>query len=256
MHDPIHLQRRRSNTFMQNTTKLTALLQAALVLTGIGHAQTSSPHAVNPPSAQAAAPPPQQASAPSQDEAPNTVPVFWVTSVEVLRSVHAPQLDVVRVRGLVTTEGWESVQLVPLTKGTPSDGILDLALVAEAPSENTPSTTYPEVEAIFTIEPGHPFHGVRVHGAANRVVLKSIPGYAESAAPPRNCAGCVGKLFVPRGQTAPAGRSQDTVVREEELPSKLRVIHESDGLGTLDSDLNRITLLLNEKGEIVMAIWD
>jgi hypothetical protein len=241
---------------MQNATKLIALLQAALVLTGIGHAQTSSPHAVTPPSSQEAAPPPQQTAAPSQDEAPNTAPVFWVTSVEVLRSAHAPQLDVVRVRGLVTTEGWESVELVPLTKGTPSDGILDLALVAEAPSENSPSTTYPEVEAIFTIEPGHPFNGVRVHGAANRVILKSMPGYAESAAPPKNCAGCVGKLFVPKGQTVPARRSQDTVVREEELPSKLRVIRESDGLGTLDSDPNRITLLLNEKGEIVMAVWD
>jgi len=241
---------------MQNKTKLTALLQAALMLTGIGNAQTKSPHAVNPPSAQEVAPSPQQTAAPSQDEGPNTAPVFWVTSVEVLRSAHAPQLDVVRVRGLVTTEGWESVELVPLTKGTPSDGILDLALVAEAPSENSPSTTYPEVEAIFTIESGHPFNGVRVHGAANRVVLKSMPGYAESAAPPRNCAGCVGKLFVPKGQTAPAGRSQDTVVREEELPSKLRVIRESDGLGTLDSDPNRITLLLNEKGEIVMAVWD
>jgi hypothetical protein len=241
---------------MQNKTKLTALLQAALVLTGIGNAQTKSPHAINAPSAQEVAPPPQQTAAPSQDEAPNTAPVFWVTSVEVLRSAHAPQLDVVRVRGLVTTEGWESVALVPLTKGTPSDGILDLALVAEAPSENSPSTTYPEVEAIFTIESGHPFNGVRVHGAANRVVLKSMPGYAESAAPPRNCAGCVGKLFVPKGQAVPAGRSQDTLVREEELPSKLRVIRESDGLGTLDSDPNRITLLLNEKGEIVMAIWD
>ena len=193
---------------------------------------------------------------PSQDEAPNTAPVFWVTSVEVLRSAHAPQLDVVRVRGLVTTEGWESVELVPLTKGTPSDGILDLALIAEAPSENTPSTTYPEVEAIFTIEPGHPFNGVRVHGAANRIVLKSMPGYAESAAPPKNCTDCVGKLFVPKGQTAPADRAQNTIVREEELPAKLRVIRESDGLGTLDSDPNRITLLLNEKGEIVMAMWD
>ncbi len=241
---------------MQTTTKITALLQAALVLTGIGNAQTNSARGINPPSAQETAPAPQQISAPSQDEAPNTAPVFWVTSVEVMRSAHAPQLDVVRVRGLVTTEGWESVQLVPLTKGTPSDGILDLALIAEAPSENTASTTYPEVEAIFTIEPGHPFNGVRVHGAANRIVLKSMPGYAESVAPPKNCTDCVGKLFVPKGQTAPADRAQNTIVREEELPAKLRVIHESDGLGTMDSDPNRITLLLNEKGEIVMAMWD
>ena len=34
---------------MQNTTKLTALLQAALVLTGIGNAQTNSPRAVKRP---------------------------------------------------------------------------------------------------------------------------------------------------------------------------------------------------------------
>lgn len=241
---------------MQNTIKLTSVLQAALLLTGIGSAQTASPRAATRPAAQESSPSPQTTSAPSQDETPNTTPVFWITSVEVLRSAHAPQLDVVRVRGLVTTEGWESVELVPLTKGTPSDGILDLALVAEAPSENSPSTAYPEVEAIFTIESGHPFNGVRVHGAANRVVLKSMPGYAESAAPPKNCAGCVGKLFVPKGQAAPAGRSQDTIVREEELPNKLRVIRESDGLGTLDSDPNRITLLLNEKGEVVMAVWD
>jgi hypothetical protein len=239
---------------MQNKIKFTALLQTALVLTGIGHAQTSSAHAVKPTSAQEVAP--QRTAPPSKDEAPNTAPVFWVSSVEVLRSAHAPQLDVIRVRGLVTTEGWESVALVPLTKGAPSDGILDLALVAEAPSENSPSTAYPEVEAIFTIEPGHPFNGVRVHGAANRVVLKSMPGYAESAAPPKNCTDCVGKLFVPKGQSAPTGRSQNTLVREEELPGRLRVIRESDGLGTLDSDPNRITLLLNEKGEIVMAVWD
>lgn len=241
---------------MQTTTKLTALLSTALALTGIGNAQTKTPRPVTPPSAKETAAAPQQSSASTQDEAPNTAPVFWVTSVEVLRSTHAPQLDVIRVRGLVTTEGWEAVELVPLTKGTPSDGILDLALIAEAPSEDAPSGNYAEVEAIFTIEPGHPFNGVRVHGAANRVVLKSMPGYAEAAAPPKNCAGCVGKLFVPKGQAVPAGRSAETVVREEELPSKLRVIRESDGLGTFDSDPNRITLLLNENGEIVMAIWN
>ena len=240
---------------MQNATKLAVLLQAALLLPGIGHAQTNSPRP-GAPNTQEAASAPQQPTSSGPEEAPNAAPVFWVTSVEVMRSTHAPQLDVVRVRGLVTTEGWESVELVPLTKGTPSDGILDLALIAEAPSEDTAPTAYPEVEAVFTIEPGHPFNGVRVHGAANRVVLKSMPGYAEGTVPPKDCASCVGKLFVAKGQAVPAGRSQDTIVREEELPAKLRVIRESDGLGTLDSDPNRITLLLNEKGEIVTAMWD
>jgi hypothetical protein len=243
---------------MRNTTKFAALLNAALMLTGIGNAQVNSPRATSAsnqqPQEMASAP--QQISTTEQNEAPRSAPVFWITSVEVLRSTHAPQLDVVRVRGLVPTEGWESVELVPITKGTPSDGILDLALIADVPSESTAPTSYPEVEAVFTIEPGHPFNGVRVHGAANRVALKSMPGYAEAAAPPKDCVSCTGKLFVPKGQTAPATRSQDSIVHEEDLPSNLRVIRESDGIGSLDSDPNRITLLLNEKSEIIMAMWD
>jgi hypothetical protein len=243
---------------MRNVTKFNVLLNAVLVLTGVGMAQVNSPHATSAPNPQPqeVASAPQQTSTPEQGEAPNTAPVFWVTSVEVLRSTHAPQLDVVRVRGLVTTEGWESVELVPLTKGNPADGILDLALVAEAPADNTAPAPYPEVEAVFTIEPGHPFNGVRVHGSANRIVLKSLPGYSEAAVPPKNCINCAGKLFVPRGQAVPANRSQDTVVREEDLPGKVRVIRESDGIGKLDSDPNRITLLLNEKSEIIMVMWD
>jgi hypothetical protein len=243
---------------MQNARKLAILLNAAWMLTGIGSAQTNAPRAAsapNPPP-QETAPAPQQASTPDQDGAPNTAPVFWITSVEVLRSSHAPLLDVVRVRGLVPTEGWESIELVPLTKGVPADGILDLAMVASAPADSTAPTPYPEVEAVFTIEPGHPFSGVRVHGSANRIVLKSLPGYAEATAPPKDCASCAGKLFLPRGQAAPGNRSQDTIVREEDLPANLRVIRESDGIGKLDSDPNRITVLLNEKNEIVMAMWD
>lgn len=243
---------------MRNATKFSALLNAALILTGIGSAQTNSPRATNAsnPQPQEITPPRQQTSAPAPDQAPNTAPVFWITSVEVLRSMHAPQLDVVRVRGLVTTEGWESIELVPLAKGVPADGILDFAMVAEAPADSTAPTRYPEVEAVFTIEPGHPFSGVRVHGSANRIVLKSLPGYAEATSPPKDCASCVGKLFVPKGQTVPPNRSQDTIVCEEDLPANLRVIRESDGIGKLDSDPNRITVILNEKSEIVMAMWD
>ncbi len=161
---------------------------------------------------------------------------FWISSVEVLRSTHAPQLDVVRVRGLVSTEGWESAELVPITKGIPSDGVLDLMLVAEAPGDSTVPTSYPEIEAIFAIEPGHPFKGVRVHGAANRVVLKNFPGYTEAGDPPKGCVACSGKLFVARGQSAPAGRAAETVVHEEDLPRNLRIIHENEGIGSLDSD--------------------
>ena len=50
--------------------------------------------------------------------------------------------------------------------------------------------------------------------------------------------------------------AQDSVVREEELPKNLRVLRDSEGIGSLDSDPNRMTLVLNEKGEIVIALWD
>jgi hypothetical protein len=243
---------------MRNSTKLTAFLNAALMLTSIGVAQTTAPTASSAPSLQTK----ELASAPlknpdeQQDDTPHTAPVFWITSVEVIRSTHAPQLDVVRVRGLVPTEGWEAAELVPITKGTPIDGVLDLALVAEAPSDNTDPTSFAEVDAVFAIEPGHPFKGVRVHGSANRVFLNTFPGYAASAAIPKDCVKCTGKLFVAKGQPAPAGRTPDSIIREEDMPRNLRVIRDSEGIGSIDSDPNRLTLMLNEKGEIIMATWD
>lgn len=243
---------------MRNTLKPIALLITALVLTSVSAAQTMAPRAVSAssPESQEMASSPEQPSGAQQEEAPNFAPVFWITSVEVMRSTHAPQLDVVRARGLVTTSGWQAAQLVPITKGVPTDGVLDLALIAEVPPESTATTSYVEIEAVFTIEPGHPFQGVRVHGAGNRVALKTLPGYAEAAAPPKNCVTCTGKLFVPKGQTAPATRAADSVVREEDLPRNLRLIRESDGVGAIDSDPNRLTLLLGENGEIIAAMWD
>ena len=242
---------------MRKTTKFVALLNAALVLTGISAAQTNNQ---NGPSK--TVPQSQDTNVPlhSPDtESPVTTqisPVFWISSVEVLRSSHAPQLDIVRVRGLVTSEGWEGVELVPMTKGTPIDGILDLALVAQAPEDSAKPSEYAEVESIFAIEPGHPFKGVRVHGAANRVLLQTLPGYSASAAPPQNCADCIGKLFVARGQTAPANRASTSIVHEEDLPNTLRVIRESDGVGSMDLNPNRLTILLSNKNEILQATWE
>lgn len=237
---------------MHTKAKFAVLVSAKLMLTACILAQSSKPAVTPQPIPPIAED--QQVPASSHDEPSHTAPVFWISSVEVMRSTHAPQLDVVRVRGLASTEGWQSAELVPLTRGIPADGILDLAMVAEAPENSSTPTAYPEVEAVFTIEPGHPFKGVRVHGASNRVALNTLPGYAASPAPPKDCADCQGKLFVAKGQTVPVGTS--ALVREEELPRNLRVIRESDGIGRFDSDPNRMTLLLNEKGQIVMAVWD
>lgn len=242
---------------MRNTSRLIALLNAALMLTGIGAAQTTTTLNPNTPSSQPQEANPAPHSTDTQTSATAPIaPVFWVTSVEVMRSAHSPQLDIVRVRGLVTSEGWEEVALLPMTRGTPADGILDLALVAQSPDDSAKPGEYAEVEAIFAIEPGHPFKGVRVHSAANRVIVQGLPGYSAAAAPPKNCADCTGKLFVPKGQAPPASRPATSVVREEELPSTLRVIRESDGVGTMDLNPNRLTILLSDKNEIVQATWE
>ena len=239
---------------MRNT-RLIALLNAALMLTGIAAAQTATPNPNTPASQQQDAPPQEAAATPNPQGAP-IEPVFWITSVEVLRSTHSPQLDIVRARGVVTSEGWEEVTLLPMTRGTPADGILDLALVAQSPNDSAKPGEYAEVEAIFAIEPGHPFKGVRVRGATNRVIVVGMPGYSAAAAPPKNCADCAGKLFVPKGQTPPASRPATTIVREEELPSTLRIIRESDGVGTMDLNPNRLTILISDKNEILQATWE
>jgi len=210
-----------------------------------------------PPSAQSGTAPEGSGEPEQQDEATAKIaPVLWVMSVEAMSSTHGPTLDVIRVRGITSTDGWEDAELVPLTKGTPPDGMLDLAFVAQPPSNSTSPSKSPVIEAVFTLEPGHPFKGVRVHGATNRITLKAIPGYAEAPPPPGDCTDCVGKYFVAKGESAPAGVSSGNVIHEESLPKILHVVKPTDGIGKLDSDPNRLTLVIGDDGRIVIAVWD
>jgi hypothetical protein len=183
-------------------------------------------------------------------------PVLMVTSVEVIRSTRGGQLDIVRVRGLTSTDGWENPQLVPLTKGIPADGILDMLLVAQAPSEAMEPTGFSSVDAVFVFEPEHPYKGIRVHGATNRVTMKALPGYAEVPPVRNDCAKCVGKYFIAKGAAIPPGKTAADVVKETDLPTGLRVIKASEGIGKLETDPNRLTLLLDENGMIEIAVWD
>ena len=210
------------------------------------------------PASKEAGPPPEEASdsASSEDTPPNFAPVLWITSVEAMRSTHEPTLDVIRVRGITSSDGWEEGELVPLTKGNPVDGMLDLAFIAQAPTDPAAPSKNPVIEAVFTIEPGHPYKGVRVHGATNRVTLKAIPGFAEAPPPPNDCTECIGKYYVGKGEAAPAGVNAEEIVREETLPKSVHVIKATDGIGKLDSDPNRLTLVLGEDGRIVIAVWD
>jgi hypothetical protein len=183
-------------------------------------------------------------------------PVMMVTEVEVMRSARPPELDIIRVHGLSSTDTWDAPQLVPLTRKPSADGVLELLFVAQAPSEGITPTNYGVLEAIFVVEPGHPYKGVRVRGALNSLSVARLPGYAEAAPPKIDCSNCVGKYYVAKGQQIPAGRSAGDVVMESDLPAAVRVMSPTNGVGKLDVDPNRLTLFLGADGRIVSAVWD
>ncbi|MGD9881724.1 MAG: hypothetical protein AB7F22_11300 [Reyranella sp.] len=184
-------------------------------------------------------------------------PVLIVTSVEVLRSERGPGgLDVVRARGLVTSGGWGQPHLIPINRGRPLDGVLDLLFQSNAPGGAAALGPFMPVEAILPVEAGHPYSGVRVRAANNVVALKALPGYAETAPPRQDCAKCLGKYFVAKGAGLPAGATAENSVREEDLPYKLRIIKPADGIPSYALNPNRLTLVLAEDGRIIDAAWD
>jgi hypothetical protein len=207
------------------------------------------------PSPQEPQPGPGSAAQNGTPEEIESVPVFAVTSVEIIRSEHTPELQVVAARGLTSSNGWEEGKLVPLTSGTPADGVLDLAFVANAPADAMPPGSYAPIQAILPV-PDLPFKAVRVRGATNSVTLKDLHGYAEAKAPAGPCGPCVGKQFVAKGGSAPAGATAEQTVREEDLPANSRILRPSDGIGDMRTNPNRLTILLGEDGRIVDAIWE
>ena len=241
---------------MKTTSAAAALFAAALLVANGGAlAQTSTaePHlnAQNNPHPETVIQGGGQ-----EDRAPIIAPVLRIISVEVLRSTHGTPLDIVRVRGLASTPGWEEAELIPLTRGTPKDGMLELVFVARAPAEAMEATGFEAVEAIFPIEASHPYKGINVHSASESLTLTQLPGYAEGKAGGEDCSKCVGKIFVAKGAVMPAGKSAADVVKEEQLPPVSRVIKPSDGIASADSNPNRLTIVLSRDGSISSAIWD
>ena len=231
---------------------LVSLLAAGL-LSAASQAQQQPPAAApssgqQPAGPYAGGPPPDQGGPPS--------PVLIVTSVEVLRSTRAGDLDVIRARGLVTSGSWSQPHLLPITRGQPLDGMLDLIFQASAPTSASALGPFMVVESILPVETGHPYKGVRVRGGSNVISLKTLPGYAETAPPKEDCAKCLGKYFVAKGANPPAGVAADNVVREADLPYTLRVVKPTDGIASYAVDPNRLTLLLSEDGRIIDAAWD
>jgi hypothetical protein len=185
-----------------------------------------------------------------------SVPVLHIKSVEIIRSAHPPVLDIIRVRGVASSPGWEEAELVPLSRGIPADGMLELIMIARAPQDAADAKGFEEVEAIFPLETNHPFKGVNVHGASDSVSVTQLPGYAEGKAPAEDCSKCVGKTFVAKGASAPAGKSASELVREEQLPAATRIVRPTEGISSADSNPNRLTLILNKEGKITAAVWD
>ena len=179
-----------------------------------------------------------------------------VTSVEVMRSTHEPTLDVVRVRGIASTDGWADPEVLPITQGTPATGVLDVVLVAHPPADTSEPTGFMPIEAIFPLDTGHPFKAVRVRGASNSILLKTLPGYAEGRPVGDDCSKCVGKYFLASGTPLPAGKSAADTVKQEDLPTTLRVVKPADGIASKDHDPNRLTIVIDDDGTIVDAGWD
>jgi hypothetical protein len=198
----------------------------------------------------------QQSGGPPPNVGGPPAPVIFVTSVEVLRSDRAGGLDVIRARGLVTSGGWGQPHLLPITRGQPLDGMLDLIFQASAPAGASTLGSFMVVESILPVETGHPYKGVRVRGGNNAISLKAIPGYAETPAPKEDCAKCIGKFFVAKGANPPTGATAENTVREADLPYMLRIIKPTDGIPSYALEPNRLTLLLSEDGRIVDGAWD
>jgi hypothetical protein len=194
---------------------LASLVAAGTMLGGLtAGAQQQAPQAAAPSTPKDAGPTPG-GGAPSP-EGNRPFPVMFVTSVELIRSERSGGMDIVRARGLVTSNAWGEL---PIAKG-------------------------------------HPYKGIRVRSGYNAVSLKTLPGFAEVALPKEDCAKCLGKYFQAKGAAAPAGQAAGNVVKEEDLPYPLRIVRPTDGIPSYQYEPNRLTLVLSEAGQIVDAAWD
>jgi hypothetical protein len=191
--------------------------------------------------------------APSETTESSELPVLYVTSVEILRTSVEPKLDIVRVTGLTGSAGWSEPQLVPTFAGKSFDDILDLQLIATTPEESQKAEGFVPIGAIFPLEEGRPFKGVRVHASENAIEVKQIPGINQATINVNGCEDCIGKKFVEKGQAQPG---QQGIVRQEDLPSVLRWITPSRGIRGITQNPNRLNLILGDDNTIVQAFWE
>jgi hypothetical protein len=195
----------------------------------------------------------QETAGPSGANRPLEQPILYVTGIEVLRTAIDPKVDVIHVTGLVSSLGWSTPQLVPFFYGKPADDVLDLQLIATSPQQSQKAEGFVPVSAMFTLEAGHPYKGVRVRAGSNALEVKQIPGTAQTTVKADDCKECIGKKFAEKG-SSPAGTAN--VVREEDLPRGFRTIVPTHGVAGIVHNPNRINLVLDANNMIVMAFWE
>ncbi|HEU0155122.1 MAG TPA: hypothetical protein VFQ82_03570 [Stellaceae bacterium] len=181
------------------------------------------------------------------------LPVLYITGLEVLHTQTQPPLDIVRVTGLTGSQGWSAPQLVPTFVGKPLDGILDLQFIATMPEQTQPATGFVPIGAVFTLEGGHQFKGVRVRASENAIEVDQIPGASQANIQLDDCKDCVGKKFAEKGQAQPGAPG---IVRQEDLPKVLRWIIPSRGIRGITHNPNRLNLILSSDNTIVAAYWE
>ncbi len=208
-----------------------------------------------PAAAQSPQPPGQQRSddadrPPAISAERGEVPVFGVTALEVLPTSQITGVTMIVATGVVSSGGWGQASLIPLVRGTPSDGVLDLVLVAEPPSETMPASGFAPIMATLQVDTAHPYRAVRVRSANNVLAVRQMPGQAQVAAPQTDCHACAGHRLAPAGATAAADD-----IAPAALPPGTRIIRPEDGITDLQPNPNRLTLLLGEDGLISEAVW-
>jgi hypothetical protein len=175
------------------------VMQGALA--GLAFAQGAPPAGQGaPPEGYAQQGADQGAAGPAGANRPLEMPVLFVTGIEVLRSAGDSKFDIIHVTGLASSPGWSSPQLVPFFYGKPADDVFDLQLIASSPQQSQKPEGFVPISAMFTLDAGHPFKGVRVRAADNALEVKQMPGVAKASArnspkranrppePPMSCA--------------------------------------------------------------------
>jgi len=245
----------------RSTLFATVSLVAALSLSA-AYAQAPATGGQQPPPGASGGPPgPPYNQGPGLQAPPSAsegvpLPILYMVSVEVLRSKDGR--DIVLARGLVTSAAWSNPHLVPINQGPPVDGVLDLLFEGDAPKVPAPAPLgdFMEVDALLPIGLQHPYKAIRVRSATNSLTLKTVPGYVEVKKLKNDCAKCIGKFFVAKGGTPPAGVPADNIVKEEDLLWQVRVIKPHDGIPSYTLSPNRLTLVLSDDGRISDAGWD